>query len=332
MKNFDLSVDYMGLSLGSPIVVSSSGFSSSIQGVWECAAGGAGAVVLKSIFEEQMVAQASATAGYGDYPEAADYLMGYTQSSAIDQYLELIGTSAQECQIPIIASINCYNRGGSWVEFAGLIQQAGAAAIELNIFVAPGDSSVSGSELEQRYLDLAQRVVEAVGIPVSVKIPSGFTNVSNMAQELSFRGVRGVTMFNRFYSVDVDLEELKLKSAGILSTGGELSGVLRSVALSSAQVPTVDIAASGGILNYQGAVKALLCGARVAMVCSALYHGGISTLPGIVDGVESWGMDKGFGGVRDFVGLLSGCGVGSGEGADLYERAQFMKYFSAHRG
>ncbi len=328
MNTFDLTTEYLGLKLRNPFIVSSSGLTSTFEGVKKCEEAGAAAVVLKSIFEEQIASESASLERYNDYPEAADYLAAYTEQNALREYIDLIEKCAKECDIPVIASINC-SEVGSWVEYARHFESAGAAAIELNIFTIPSSPSTTSAEVEAHYLSVVEAVMKVVSVPVSVKIPQNFTAPINIVQQLYFRGVKGVTMFNRFYTPDVDLRKVALKSGGVFSTAEELSTILRWVAISSAEVPLVDVAASTGIHSSEAAAKALLCGAKAVEVCTILYKNGVDYLPELVKGLVDWAKGEYFTSVAEFRGKLA---VKSERNAVVYERAQFMKHFSTFEG
>ncbi len=325
---FDYTTTYLGLPLKNPFIISSSGLTSTPQKVQKCEAMGAGAVVLKSIFEEQMLGEAASMENYSAYPEAAEYLAGYTKQEGLRNYLNLVGECAKSCNIPIIASINCYD-SGSWIEYAKEIEIAGAAAIELNIFSVCSDPNTTSSEIESRFLSIAEAVNSSVSIPVSIKIPSNFTAPLNLIQGLYFRGIKGVTMFNRFYSPDIDLKKLAPHSSGVFSQPEELSSVLRWVALSSAKLPLIEIATSTGIHSAEAAAKAILCGATTVQLCTVLYQKGIEYLETIINDFKTWAHTHNYTSVNEFRGKLSAKEHSSSE---IYERAQFMKYFSTFEG
>lgn len=321
----NLSTSYLGLQLKNPFIVSSSGLTSTFDKVKACVEAGAAAVVLKSIFEEQMASEAAALEQYSSYPEAADYLSGYVEHNALQEYITLIEKCSHTFTIPIIASINCHD-AGTWVDYAQHIEKAGAAAIELNIFTLPGDPNISSAEIDAHYLAVIERVKRSVSIPIAIKIPSSFSAPLNIVQQLYYRGVKGVAMFNRFYSPDIDIERMKVISAGVFSHHEELYHVLRWVAMASTAVPLIDIVASTGVHSGEAAVKALLSGARAVEVCSALYEQGVDYLSVMIADMERWMERHSIDKTSDFIGKLN---AESHKNAEIYERAQFMKYFSA---
>lgn len=328
MNSFDLTTSYLGLTLRNPFIVSSCGLTSTYEKVKACEEAGAGAVVLKSIFEEQISAESAQLECYNDYPEAADYLAGYTEQNALREYIELIRACADGCNIPVIASINC-STSGNWVSYAQEFERAGASAIELNIFALASSPSTSSAEIESHYLQIVEAVKKVVTIPLSVKLPNTLSAPVNMVQQLYFRGIKGVTMFNRFYTPDVDLKKLSLHSAGVFSSPEELNNSLRWVALASAGVPIIDIAASTGIHTWESAAKAILCGARVAELCTTLYKNGLDSLSPMINEFTQWAKMEGFSTMRDIQGKLNSK---SEQNAEIHERAQFMRYFSTFEG
>lgn len=321
----NLTTKYLGLTLKNPLMVSSSGLTSSIEKLRAAAAAGAGAVVLKSIFEEQLIQKAGSLEAYTDYPEAADYLRTYVASGAMDEYLTLIRQAKAELTIPVIASINC-TTSGDWVAYAQQIEQAGADALELNIFVLPTDPDEDSASIEARYLAVAAAVRAATELPISVKLPQGFTNPLYMIRQLYYRGIKGVVLFNRFYSPDIDLNKLQVVSGGTFSSPEELHAPLRWTALAAAKTPLIDVAVSSGVHSGEAALKALLSGAKAVEVCSVLYAQGVDYLQTMLVDMERWLADHQFSSVEAITGMLD---AQREKDAAIFERAQFMKYFSA---
>lgn len=322
----NLTTKYLGLTLRNPLIVSSSGLTSTIEKVRAAAAAGAGAVVLKSIFEEQLTAQAGSLEAYNDYPEAADYLRGYVQGGAMQEYLDLIGKASSELTIPIIASINCAT-SGEWVAYAKQIAAAGAAALELNIFTLPTDPTLTAEKIEERYLKIVADVRAATDIPIAVKLPAHFTNPLNIIEQLYYRGVKGVVLFNRFFSTDIDIQRMEVVSGGVFSSSDELRNSLRYTALASSLTPLADVAISTGVHSGADAVKALLAGAKAIELCSVLYENGVDHIEVILAEIERWATEKNYTAIDDFIGLVN---ASREKDAEVFERAQFMKYYSSH--
>lgn len=317
---------YLGLELKSPVILSSSGLTSTLQRIQEAEAAGVGAVVLKSIFEEQIMSEVAHVDSYSDYPEAADYVRAYVKDNSLTQYLDLIREAKQKCEIPIIASINCH-QAGEWVNYARVIESAGADALELNIFLLPTDKETSSEAIERKYLEIVTQVKEAITIPLSVKLGAGFTNPLAIVREIYYRNVPGVVLFNRFYPTDIDIEKLTVRAGDIFSQPSELSNVLRWTALVNGSLPLIDIAVSTGVHSGADAVKAMLAGASAVEIASVVYEKGLPVVGEINAFVCDWMRRHDFQTTSDFIGRMNAKNIPNPE---LYERTQFMKYFSNH--
>jgi dihydroorotate dehydrogenase (fumarate) len=320
-----LSVKYLGFDLRSPLIVSSSRLTSTIEHLKAAEENGAGAVVLKSLFEEQINHYISAMpAAYG-YPEADDYLANYMRSNTVDEYLDLIRKAKESLSIPVIPSINCYSSGG-WTGFARNIAEAGADALEINVFFLPVDRKKSAAESEKIYLDLIEKLKKTIRIPLSVKIGFRFSNILNLIDQFYLRGVAGVVMFNRFYEPDIDLNKINIIAAPVFSSDIEQRYVLRWIGMASGQDIKIDISASTGVHSGNDALKYLLAGADSVQVCSVLYKNGLGYLKTMNRQIEEWMDSKGFRSVSDFRGKLN---YRNYEKPVVYERTQFIKYFSS---
>ena len=314
----------MGLRLPSPVIASSSPFTSSADSVAELAAAGAGAVVLKSIFEEQIMGQAASLEKYSDYPEAQQYLSRYMEGDYVGGYINLIEELKTRVNIPIIGSINCHT-SGRWVEYAAALENAGADAIELNIFLQPVSPAQSSAEIEAAYLDIAAAVTEQVkAIPVIVKLAPHFTNPLNVISSLRNRGVRGVTLFNRMFEPQIEPETMELTAGDPLSSVSELRASLRTVALCSASVEGVDISVSTGVHDAADAIRCLLAGATTVQVCTALYKNGIAYVSAINEGITKWMDRHGYGSIDDFRASMNSRAA---KDNIMYYRTQYMRYF-----
>ncbi len=320
----DLTTSYAGLNLKSPLMVSSSGLTNSVDRIRKIASAGGGAVVLKSLFEEQILHEIGSMAAATDYPEAADYLRTYARENSVENYLALIRDATREVEIPVIASINCV-RGAEWVDFARKIEEAGADAIELNIYFLPIDKEKDPRAYEQGYLDLVSAVKEKTNLPIIVKLGSGFSNITWMVHQLSIRGTSAVVLFNRFYTPDIDVRELTFGSSEVLSSPADLRDSLRWIGIVSSQVEQVDLAASTGVHSGQAAVKQILAGAKAVQVCSVLYRNGIDYLRDMTAELKSWMEKHQYETPGAFRGLLN---YKSLKDPSVYERAQFIRYFS----
>jgi dihydroorotate dehydrogenase (fumarate) len=320
----DLSVTYAGLHLESPIIVSSSGLTSTLSRIKKIEEAGAGAVVLKSLFEEQIQYEIGNMETAGDYPEAADYLRTYARENSVNNYLDLIKSAKETVDIPIIASVNCFS-SNEWVDFTTQIQEAGADAIELNIFYLANKKNKDPRSYENVYLDIVTEVTKKVSIPVIVKLGMHFTNLTWMVHELSNRGAAAVVLFNRFYAPDINPNDLTMGSAEVLSSPADIHHSLRWVGIMSSEVPQIDISSSTGVHSGMGAVKQLLAGAEAVQVCSVLYRNGVEYLSEIIGEIKSWMEKKQYNSISEFRGKMSYSNI---KDPAVYERAQFIKYFS----
>lgn len=320
----DLSINYLGLNLRNPVIASSSGLTGTALKVQQLEEAGAGAVVLKSLFEEQINYEAGSLITDNDYPEAEDYIKSYTKSHTVDSYLSLITESKNLVSIPVIASINCLTVS-DWIGFARRIEEAGADAIELNVFYLPVNKLASSREYEDIYFELARKITGIIKIPVSIKLGSSFTNIPGLINGLSKIGVKGVVLFNRFYEPDIDIERMRLTSADVFSSPSDLRHSLRWVAIVSDMVSKIDISASTGVHSYEAVVKQLLAGASTVQVCSLLYKNGIKEIENLTRGLKEWMKRKGYSKIDEFRGKMSYSKIPD---PSVYERSQFMKYFS----
>ena len=325
----NLETTYLGLKLKNPLVAASSGITNSAEKIKKLEQAGIGAVVLKSVFEEQinnevtsMLMQDVHNAGY---PEAEDYIRNYLRDNTITKHLKLIEETKKSVNIPVIASVNCVS-ASEWTTFAKDFQEAGADALELNIFYVPVDRHEKPGVVEQLYLDVLEKVKKEVSIPVSVKIGLYHSNIIGMVDKLKARGAKGVVMFNRFYEPDIDLDKLELTSSEIFSSPVEIRHTLRWVGLVSSEVHDIDIAASTGIHDGKSVVKQILAGAKVAQLCSTLYVNGNDVIPAMITEIETFMKKWNFKRLENFRGRLSYKNIPD---PMVYERSQFMKYFSA---
>jgi len=305
---------------------------------------GAGAVVLKSIFEEQIKYEADRfmqsdqkemkswqetfqnIVGKQEFyfEEAYDYLTSYAREHTLDNYLSLITEAKKTIEIPIIASINC-NTQHDWQYFAKRLQDAGADALELNVYLLPSDFEKSSAEHEKIYFDIIQEVRKFITIPVSLKIGFYFSSLSHTALKLSETGIAGLTLFNRPYNPDIDIEHLHVNASNMYSNDNEYTHTLRWVALLAGKI-NCDIAASTGIHNHETVIKQILAGADAVQMVSVFYKNHFDILPKILSGVRDWMTEHKFAGISDFKGLLSRKNV---HNPATYERVQFLRLFSS---
>lgn len=323
----NLETTYMGLKLKNPLIVGSSGLTNSVENIIEIEENGAAAVVLKSLFEEQISHSASNTLlqnEFGNYyPEAEDYVRQYTRMADVERYLELIKGAKASVKIPIIASVNCVS-SSEWIDFAKQIELAGADAIELNVFVLPSDIKKSGAENEAVYFEIVKAIKKVVSIPIALKISYYFSGLAKTINEISWAGVDGLVLFNRFYSPDFDIETLEVKPSYIFSNPSDLSLSLRWVAMLSDHIK-VDISASTGVHDGRALIKQLLAGAKTVQIASVLYKKGFKEIASLLEDLENWMDRKNFNNISDFNGILS---VKNADNPAAFERVQFMKHFS----
>ena len=320
----DLSTKYLGLRLKNPIVVSSSKLTGTLPNIKACAEAGAGAVVLKSLFEEQIIAKTEAglkrNEMYFWYPEALDYVVKISKGSGVNDYLNLIRDAKAAVDIPIIASINCVSPV-EWPVFAKKIEEAGADAIELNIAIFPFDKKINSQQIEDMYVEILKAVKAQVSIPVSVKMGRYFTNIFAMANRLADEGADGLVLFNRFYNPDVDIANMRVVTDNVFSSPDEKSIPMRWIALLSADGINCDLAASTGIHYSIGVVKQLLAGATVTQLCTTLYQNGIPYISEILNGIQEWMKKNHFKKIDDFRGLVNK----KTENTAAFERMQYMR-------
>ena len=319
----NLQTPYLGLSLKNPVIVSSSSLTAKVENIKKCEEAGASAVVLKSLFEEQIMADKGSLKEQDDmyywYPEAMDYFDKITKSSGIKDYLKLIRDAIKSVNIPVIASINCVT-ANDWVSFAKDIEDQGADALELNIAIFPQNQLISSDQIEVRYFDIVKKVKSAVSIPVAVKIGNHFTNYFSIADKLHKAGADALVLFNRFYKPDIDIENIRIISDQYISDPSEIKEVLRWVALLSDKFD-INIAATTGIHSSREAIQQILSGADAVQVCSALYKNGIDYLEEIIKGIETWMKNHNFSTVDEFKGKIKE----QKESTAAFERIQFMK-------
>ncbi len=320
----DLSTTYLGLRLDNPVIASSSGLTSTLDGVRRCADAGAGAVVLRSIFEEQIDAEAAAATGsgasYGYQLEAEEYLERYGREGAVEPYLELIREAKRAVSVPVIASVHCVSSGG-WTDFAARVQDAGADALELNVFVLPVDPRQGAIQNERIYFDVASAVTGRVEIPVALKIGPYFSGLAQTLIQLSRSGIRGLVLFNRPFPIDFDVDTMELVPGVIYSSPAEMHASLRWISILSGKV-FCDLAAATGVHDGAAVVKQLLAGASAVQVCSALYQNDVAYLSVMVREVGEWMERQGYDRLAQFRGALAQKHVAN---PAAYERVQFMK-------
>ncbi len=324
----DLSTTYLGLKLKNPLIVGSCGLTGSVEKVRELAEGRAGAVVLKSLFEEQIEAELAANlqSYQSDYPDAYDYIRNYTRGNAVDEYLTLIADAKKAVDIPIIASVNCVS-ARDWVAFAESVEKAGADALELNISLLPSDLKKRSEETEKLYFEIVKKVSDRLSIPIALKMSRYSAGLANLISRLAWstdHRVAGFVLFNRYYRPDINIDRLEMGMAEPFSTPAEMTESLRWIGLLSGSIKK-DFAASTGVHDSRALVKQLLAGAAAVQVVSAVYKNGPGIIAEILAGLEAWMEEKSFAAIDDFRGRLNYANI---ENPAAYERIQFMKQFA----
>ena len=328
----DLSTTYLGLKLKNPIVPSAGPMSHSIESMKRLEDAGAAAIVMYSLFEEQIAHETSELYHYLSYgtesfaesltyfPEIQHYNLGP------DEYIELIAKAKKEIHLPIIGSLNGISVGG-WINYAKKIEQAGADALELNIYYIPTDPILSGSDVEDRYMEVLHAVKSTVTIPVAVKLSPFFSSMANMAQRLDNAGANGLVLFNRFYQPDIDLETLEVTPNVILSTPQAMRLPLRWIGILRGTVKA-NLAATGGIHTAEDAIKMLMVGADVTMMCSALLKRGPQYIHEVLIDMERWMVEHEYVSVQQMKGSMSQKSVAD---PAAFERANYMKALQSFR-
>jgi len=324
----NLTTEFAGLELKNPIIAGSSGLTSSVESIKEIEKAGAGAIVLKSIFEEEItneydkiLSQANSDDSYR--LEDLDYFDFKIKQDNLNNYIKLIKDAKQSVSIPIIASINCVS-SHEWTFFASKIEKAGADALELNVFLNPSDTSKTSAEKEQLYFDIIEKITSTIQIPVILKMSFYFTNLATMIKMLSETNIKGLVLFNRFFSPDIDINLNRIIPVNIFSSENELSTSLRWVAISS-HGASCDIAASTGVHSGEAVVKQVLAGASAVQITSVMYKKGVSVIKDLLAGIEKYMNKNEYKSIEDFKGLMN---YKNSQNPAQYERVQFMKYFN----
>lgn len=323
----NLSTKYLGLNLKNPLVIGSSGLTDSVDKIKELEENGAGAVVLKSLFEEEIIMEMEEmlhkmTSRHFIYPETFDYMDEDHEEDSVRKYLRLIRETKAAVNIPVIASINCVS-AQKWTYLAEEIQKAGPDALELNLFLLPTDLHRTQQQSQEIILELIEKLKKLVSLPISLKISHYSASLGLMIKEISESGVNGMVLFNRFWSPDFDIENFAVTSANVLSHPHELSMTLRWIAIMANRVKC-DLAASTGVHCADGLIKMLLAGANVTQIVSTVYKNGQKIINDMLAGLSEWMKNHEFETIDEFRGKMS-----QAESNDpaAYQRVQFMKHF-----
>jgi len=328
----DLKTKYLGMTLRSPIVVSASPLTEYLQNIKMMEDAGAGAVVLHSLFEEQIRLEQQelhyhtthGTESFAEslsyFPEQEDYKLGP------EEYIDHIRKAKETVNIPIIASLNGSTLGG-WTEYAKEMEKAGADAIELNVYYIPTDMTLSGGNVEQTYIDILRSVKSVINVPVAIKLSPYFSNMANMAQRLDDAGANALVLFNRFYQPDIDMEEFEVKPNVILSTSHAMRLPMRWIAILKDKI-AADLAATSGIHTGIDVAKMLLVGSNVTMVCSALLKHGIFHIQNMENHLVEWMKQNEYESVEEMIGAMSQQKTSD---PSAFERAQYMKALTYYK-
>lgn len=328
----DLSTNYLGLHLRNPIVPSASPLSRSLDSMKRLEDAGAAAIVMYSLFEEQIAHEAAELNHYLNYgtesfaesltyfPESQEYNLGP------DEYVELLQAAKKSLGIPVIGSLNGISVGG-WIEYGKKIEQAGADALELNVYYIPTDPQLTGQEVEDRYLEVLHAVKQAVMIPVAMKLSPFFSSLASMAQRLDTAGANGLVLFNRFYQPDIDLETLEVIPGVVLSTPMAMRLPLRWIAILHGKLKA-NLAATSGIHTSQDVIKMLMAGADVTMMCSALLKHGPQHITTVLAEVRQWMLEHEYISVSQMKGSMSQKSVAD---PAAFERANYMKALNQYK-
>lgn len=328
----DLQTTYQGLTLKNPVIAASSGMTGNLDSLKKLEENGAGAVVLKSIFEEEILLDVSHQIKeaekdpmiYSGLSETLDYIDLHIREDNLGKFLQLIRDAKKELSIPVIGSINCVSHE-DWTHFGKKMEEAGADALELNIFLNPAD--FSNKEFEKAYFKIIEKVLATVDIPVAIKVSKYFTRMGLSLKALSETGISSMVLFNRFYAPDIDIQKMTLTAARLFSTSEEQHETLRWIAIMSGRVDC-DLAASTGIHTGEDVIKMLLAGANVVQLASTLYKNGPEQIKRILIKLKDWMGEKGFESPDQFRGKVT---EEYKHDPSAFERMQFMKYFSEIR-
>ncbi len=336
----DLSTQYLGLELKNPIIAGASGLTSSVEKVKTAEKNGAGAVVLKSIFEEEVALEfiefkkssASLSADgktfeYEGRVTPIEYYPYVVREENLKKYVALIEGCKKAVSIPVIASINCFLQSIEWIAYAKQLQAAGADALELNMFFPPTDFRENRADKESIYFKVTEEVAQKLTIPVALKISHYFTDLGPLILKLSQSGIGGLVLFNRFFSPDFDIEKLKVSNTFVFSSPSDLAISLRWIAIMSAKAEC-DLAASTGVHDGDAVIKQLLAGAKAVQVASCLYKNGMKHIGAMLERLEGWMTHHRFNNIDHFRGKLS-----QDQSVDpaVYERMQFLRYYGGKK-
>jgi dihydroorotate dehydrogenase (fumarate) len=315
---------FAGLDLPTPIIIASSGLTGGVNKNKELEKAGAGALVLKSLFEEQFSKNAISLLTNGNFPETNDYIHHYLETNAVNSYLRLIRETKEACHIPVIASVICY-KDDSWIDFAHQMEAAGADGLELNILALNTGLDNETDWLEETYLRIVRKLQESIHIPVIVKMGKYFSHIVQLIDRLHSAGASGVVLFNRLYQPDIDINHLQITSGHVFSAHTDISDTLRWTGIASSRLPRASIAASTGVHDWESVIKCILSGASAVEICSTVYQNGNEIVSQMRRSIEEWMQSMNFHSLDEFRGKLNYLQIPD---PSVYERVQFMRYFS----
>lgn len=325
METKNIETTFVGLKVPSPIISGSCGLTSNIANLVEMEKAGVGAIVLKSLFEEQITYDIQKNTGFlsqMEYGASYDYIANHVEGHELEKYYSLIREAQKVLSIPIVASINCATFS-NWVSYAKKLQDAGCDALELNFMMLPFNVETSVDDVERVFDDTITAIKRSITIPIIIKVGKYFTDMAKFMSKLSWAGINGITMFNKTIDFDIDTASEKIKPASIVSAPQSLYETLRWVALLSGKL-RCEISASSGIFTGDDVVKALLAGARTVQVVSSLYNNGISQIKDMNTYLKQWMDEKGYRSIDDFRGKMAVNGTDN----SAFVRTQFMKYYA----
>lgn len=320
-------IEYLGLKLKSPILAGSCGLTSNIENLCALERAGAGAVVLKSIFEEQIIYDIKRNthvyAPVGSYGDSYEYIAQHVAADSMSKHFALIREAKSTLSIPVIGSINCYSHE-NWITYAKRFEEAGCDALELNMAIVPFEISLSADDVERTFSNIIQSLKKTISIPISIKVSPYFTDLAKFMQQLSWTGIKGITMFNKSLQVDIDLDAERVCNADSLTFPNELHNTIRWTAILSKKL-RCDLCATTGVSDGRDVAKLLLAGATTVQVASSLYRNGVEYMRVLNDELQSWMAAKGYENIAQFCGKLA---MQPNEKVSMLMRTQFMNYFA----
>lgn len=319
-----LETTYAGLKLKNPIIVSSSSLTDSAEKNQRLCEAGAGAIVLKSLFEEQILLETEGMEDFDPFVVGGNDLAEYMRHHKLEEYFNLIRETKRLVDIPVIASINAFDES-NWIDFAKKIETAGADALEINILALQTSLDYQYGSFEQKHIDILKLVKKAVNIPVIMKLGDNFTNPVTLIHQLRANGADGVVLFNRFYPTDINIDKVEQCAGKAFTTEADLSKSLRWTGIASAAIGNYSFAVSGGVHNAAGVVKSILAGASAVEICSAIYLKGNGIIKEMTDGLTEWMTSHTMDDINMFKGMLNL--QYRNEGINTFERTQFLKYY-----